>query len=628
MQAGTGRMRIMLATAIGAAAMAAQAVTNGPVQEIVVSATRLSMPAKDVASAVTVIDAATIERRQNQTAVEILRQDVPGLDVVQNGGVGSTASVYIRGCKPEHVLVLIDGVDANDPASAGRSFEWANLAADNIERIEVLRGPQSTLYGSDAIGGVVNIVTRKGQGAPHGSVRAEYGSHNSFSGKTELSGSTGAVNYAVGLGQIYTEGISAASEKNGNTEKDGYQATTLSGRFGWDPTPRHSADLIVRYNTAWQQYDDFDYTTGLPTDAASQGKYQTLTVRAQGAAKFFDDKWEQLLGFSLADSGRNDTTATSDSSFDGRTLGASWQNNLAIIDDHILTFGVDLKQETAESVYESTTSVDTFEEQSAEMSGVYLQDSFKIGEAVDIAAGLRYDDHSQSGGKLTGRIAPQYRIKATGTRIKGTYGTGFKAPSLFQLYSTYGNSALQAEESQGWDAGVEQELGSADFTAEVTWFGNRYDNMIDYDYSTSKYMNTAKAKSDGVEAALNLKPHKRLELRFNYTYTETENETTGLTLLRRPRNKAGMSLNWKPIDKLNLGAAANYVGVRRDQDFTTSTSIDLEDYMLVNLSGSYDITSNFQLFARVSNVFNESYEEVYGYGTMGVAGYGGVKVSF
>ena len=267
MQAETGRMKIMLAAALGAAAMAAQAATNGPVQEYVVSATRLSAPAKDVASSVTVIDAAAIERRQNQTAVEILRQDVPGLDVVQSGGVGGTASVYIRGGKPEHVLVLVDGVDVNDPSSAGRSFEWATLAADNIERIEILRGPQSTLYGSDAIGGVVNIITRKGQGEAHGSIRAEYGSFDSFNGKAELSGSTGAFNYAISLGQMYTEGISSASEKNGNTEKDGYQATTLSGRFGWDPSPRHTFDLIVRYNNAWQQYDDFDYATGLPVDA-------------------------------------------------------------------------------------------------------------------------------------------------------------------------------------------------------------------------------------------------------------------------------------------------------------------------------------------------------------------------
>lgn len=271
------------------------------VQEVTVTATRIEAPVNEVSSSVTIITANDIEKKQQYSVAEVLR-GLPSIDVVNSGGPGRTTSVFIRGAKSEHTLVLIDGIEAGDAMSTGRSFDFSTLQADNIERIEIIRGPQGTLYGSDAIGGVINIITKKGKGSPGGFVSAEAGSFNTFEARAGLSGGTPAFNYSLGISRLDTDGFSVANEKDGNTEDDGYANTTLSARLGGRPVEDLDIDLTLRYIDADTDLDacggagcdDLDYT--------SNSKQFLGGVHAR--LSLLDDAWVQRLGLALTDQER------------------------------------------------------------------------------------------------------------------------------------------------------------------------------------------------------------------------------------------------------------------------------------------------------------------------------------
>lgn len=606
-------------------AMAAPEATN--VEDIVVSATRIATPLREVASSVTVIDRKAIEDHQAETVPELLRTAIPGLDINQAGGPAGSVSVLLRGSKTEQVLVLLDGVEINDPITPGRAFEWALLSVADIEQIEVLRGPQSTLYGSDAIGGVINIVTRKGAGDPQVSLMTEGGSYGSFTESADARGGTDQVNYSAGIRHFETDGISAADEDAGNTEKDGYKNTTVSTRLGWTPTPDHSLDFMVRHTDTRLEYDDF---LTAPVDANDVGNSENLMARTQFGLATFDDQWKQKIGVSWVKYDRDDRTETSKSVFDSESRQVDWQNDLTWVDWNTVTFGADYQEETGESTYESDFWTETFDQKSARMTGVYLQDVIKPDPIFQTAMGVRYDDHNQAGSEVTYRVAPLVTLAKSGTRLKGSLGTGFKAPSLFQLYSIYGSRQLEPETSVGWDAGVEQDLVDKRMTLGVTYFENYWKNMIDYDFATSGYNNISEAMSRGIENFVVFRPNEQVDIRAAYTYTETENETTGDPLLRRPRNKAGVDVTYSGIRDLRVTTSFQYVGVRKDQDFATwpTSQVNLDDYTLLNLAAAYTLNEHWEIFGRVNNLFDTEYQEVLGYGTMGVAAYGGVRATF
>ena len=598
--------------------------TNDVAQEkVVVTATRVEMPLSSVGSAVTVVDRAEMTERQCPSVVQALRE-VPGLDVVQSGGAGGTASLFIRGAKSEQTLVLVDGVPLNDPAGLGRGADVSQLPLETIERIEVLRGPQSTLYGADAIGGVVNLITRKGSGPASGVVSAEAGSFNTFNEKAEVHGGTARYNYSAGASRQDSEGISSANAKNGNPEKDGYGRTEASARLGWTPVEEFEASGLVRWNQSRYDYDSAPM--GVMMDTDDQGSSDTLLLYGEGKAKLCDGLWRPRLGGSWVSQNREDTSSMGNSTFDSLLQKLEWQNDLYLGKANIVTAGLEYQQESAESTYEAPGYVDRFERKTARHESAYAQDVVTAGP-VTTALGGRVDSYDSFGTETTWRVAPVYDVAATGSRVKGSYGTGFKAPSLFQLYSVYGSTELNPEKSQGWDAGVEQDIGSA-VTLGVTYFENQFDDMIDYDFVSSKYGNVSKAEARGVEAFVVAKPVKDLAVRASYTYTDTRDKTTDAQLLRRPRNKAALDMTYAFTPKFRGTAGLVYVGQRQDEDFSTFQNITLQGYTLVNLYASYDVYKNVTLFGRLENLFDEQYEEVLGYGTPGRAGYGGVKVTF
>jgi vitamin B12 transporter len=609
------------------------------IDEIVVTATRLKTSEREVGSSVTVITADQIRQQQKITVLDVLK-DVPALDVVQSGGPGTQASVFIRGAKSEHTLVLMDGVEMNDPSSAGRSFDFADLMVGNIERIEIVRGPQSTLYGSDAMGGVINIITKKGTGKPSGFVSAEGGSFKTFTERAGISGGTGLINYSFGISRLDTDGISAADEKDGNREKDGYENTTFSTRLGITPAKNFDADLILRYINTEADIDNSGGAGG--DDPNNTADTKQLFLRTQARLSLFDDLWEQKLGFSLSDHSRDyrndiDADHPSDldrSSYDGQILKFDWQHNLYLHESNTLTLGIETEKEKAKSSYYSESAygpyTSTFAEENARTSGYYLQDQIKTWNDWFTTLGIRLDDHSDFGTKTTYRLASSYLIRQTSTRLKGSYGTGFKAPSLYQLFSLYGDQDLEPEKGTGWDAGVEQIFYHELITLGITYFKNDFDDLIDFDSGTSKYVNVAKAETKGVETYLSARPSDDLTLRVSYTYTDTKDKDTGEKLLRRPKNKASFDANYRFLGKGNTNLEVLYVGKRDDYDYSSwpAARVTLGGYTLVNLAASYDVTRNIQVTGRVNNLFDKYYQEVFGYGTPGISGYAGIKCSF
>ncbi len=601
-------------------------------QEVVVSATRLETPTEQVGSSVTIITAEQIEETEKTTVYDVLRE-VPGLDVVHSGGPGGSASVFIRGAKSEHTLVLIDGVEMNNPVTPGRTFDFANLSVDNIERIEILEGPQSTLYGSDAIGGVINIITKRGKGAPGGFASVEGGSYSSFRGAAGSSGGNDWVQYSLGFSHWDADGISSASEQDGNTEKDGYKTTSVSGTLGLTPSEYFGLDFSLRFIDA-----DIDLDNGGGAgqdDPNNRQQSQQVFFRAQGTFYLFDDIWEQKLGFSLADhdrNSRNDVDADNPDlfvldSYQGQILKFDWQNNFYIHNANTVTFGIETQEDKGESNYYSESEWGPYEsifpEQADRTTGYYLQDQFQLWDCWYTTAGVRWDNHSRFGTKTTYRIASAYLIRKTGTKIKGSFGTGFKSPSLFQLYSSYGDPGLEPEESTGWDFGLEQSVYENRVTLGATVFHNELENMIDYDYNTWSYGNIARADTKGVEISGSAHAAENLTIRLNYTYTNTKDITTGMPLLRRAKNKISFDLNYGFLERGNVNLEILYVGERDD-----IYEVKLDGYVLFNPAASFQITRNIQMFGRVENLFDRDYVEVAGYGTPGISVYGGLKFSF
>lgn len=606
---------------------------------VVVTAARTETPTREVANSISVITSREMEELQKTTVLDVLRT-VPSLDIVQAGGPGKTSSVFMRGAKSEHTLVLMDGVEMNDPISAGRSFDLANLTTDNIERIEILRGPQSTLYGSDAIGGVINIITKTGKGKPGGFVAFEGGAFESFRESAGISGGGERINYSFGFSRMDTAGISVANSKDGNNERDGYGNTTFSGKLGFTPAQGLDIDILYRRAASSADLDNQGGPGGDDTNYTLSSKQNFL--RAQGRLSLFQGRWNQKFGFSLSDhDGRYRNDADGDhpfdvmrNNYDGRMYKFDWQNNFQISGVNALTFGVETEEEEGSSYYYSDGAWGPYESvfpnKTARTTGVYLQDQVRLGGRWFTTFGVRLDSHSQFGTKGTYHIASAYVIESTGTKLKMTYGTGFKTPSLYQLYSTYGNEGLRPEKSKGWDVGLEQSFADGKLSVSAAYFDNRFEEMVDFNSATFRYANIANALSRGLELGLSAQTSDRLTFRGSYTYTDTEDKATGLDLLRRARHKIGLDADYRFLARGSVNVNIIHASRRYDTDYSVYpyARVELSRYVLLNLGAMYDLTRHLRLFGRVDNLLNSRYEEIKGYGTPGASAFGGMKVLF
>ncbi len=598
-------------------------VTIFELDEVVVTASRIAEKVKDTPVSVTVITREEIEASGAASVIEVLR-GVPGLDIAQTGAFGGGASCFLRGAKSEHTLVMIDGVEMNDPISAGRGFDFGHLSTAGIERIEIVRGSQGILYGSDAIGGVINIITRKGEKSAF-SMSATEGKHKTKQKMIEMSRAEGPFNYNFSAATQDSDGISKAA---GGTEEDDYRSTTVLGNFGFTPSENVNINLLAHYNEA-----DFDIDDGASDDDPNfTSNSESLALK--GEVDMASTSWRKdkiilsLFKIKRGNDDGTDITEPLDWSTDwykGSNMKIAWQENISLSTNPVdfgFIYGVEYEEEEGESYYHSDGAwgpyTSEFKKEKEDNTGYYFQGELKR-KNIDLSAGARLDDHSRFGEKMTYRVSCLSKVEKT--QIRASWATGFKAPSLFQLYSSYGDINLKPDESTGYELSIEQEIGKRALIG-CTYFQNKFKNMVDYDFVTWKYKNIGRAETDGVETLLHVRPTDNLTFEANYTYTHTEDKATGLPLLRRPEYKSGFNLCYSP-KKANINLSWIHIGTRKDIG-----QITLPSYELVNLNTSYNLTDRFSIFGRVENLFDEEYEEVKGYNTNRRSFYIGAKIGF
>ncbi|MCP5411209.1 MAG: TonB-dependent receptor [Alphaproteobacteria bacterium] len=594
---------------------------NAGGETVVVSATRLATPLSDVGSSVTVITADDIALHQQRSLADVLRT-VPGLNIAQSGGAGAQTSVFLRGTNSSHTKVLLDGIDIGDPSNPTGAADISKLLAGDIARVEVLRGPQGALYGSDAIGGVISITTKTGEGPARLTASAEGGSFDTFNQSAALAGSDGAFHYTatlqhqhVGATPVTPLSLLLPGEKRND---DYYDNVTGSTRLGYDVSDALSLDLVGHVNSSLGKItnDAFDYVTYVSYPAYTRSRIATLQYDGRASAKLTLGGITQTLGLAYNASAISSHDPDNGNSLvAGNRIKLDWQGHGEIAEGQTLVLGA----ETARDAIHKPISF------GITTNAGYAELNSDFGDGLNNSVSLRFDDNSRYGSKLTWHVAPSWTIGET--RLKASAGSGFKAPSLQQLFGPYGhNPLLKPETSTGYDVGIEQGFLSGAASAGLTWFHNDIANLINYD-ATFTPINVDRARTQGVESFIAYKPIDALTLRADYTYTDAINAVTHAALLRRPRHKASFDVAWQALDSLLLDASLLYVGPRNDVGRESFAPEKLGAYTTVNLAATWTVSPSLALYGRVENLADRRYQDPDGFLRPGLGAWAGVKAS-
>ena len=593
--------------------------------DIIVTALGIEQPRDEVGQAVTVIDADTIETRQNVSIADLLAT-TPGVRFNRADAVGGVTGISIRGAETTQTLVLIDGVKVNDPSGIGDGYDFGNLLTGNIRRIEVLRGSNSVVYGSQAIGGVVNILTGEPAEGFGGGASVDYGYADTLNAKADVSGTSGIASGGVGVSYFRTDGISAAV--NG-TEKDGYENFATNAKLKLAFSDALSLDLRGYYIHADLDTDIF---FGAPMESADVSKLDQYVGYAGLNLSLFDGKLTQRAAVTWF---RNDRDyyfvrgTAPDYGYSGTNLRFEYEGVYQPVDLFKLVFGYE--HERPDYDFFGFGSNDSAQ---ANIDSAYALAVVKPLAGLSLTGGVRHDDHSQFGGATTFGANANYTPNEGRTNIRASYGEGFKAPSLFQLYDSFnGNPALKPEKSKSYDLGFDHSVKGGRAMISVTAFRRDTRNQIFFDGFIppfGSYINLTRTRAKGVEAALTLKPVDALTVTAAYSYIDATDRSEGginegKRLPRRANNVVSVSADYVWPFGLSTGTTVTMVG---DSFNDAENSIRLDGYALVNVRASLPITSNLEIYGRIDNLADEGYATVYGYGTYGRSAYGGVRVRF
>ncbi len=607
-------------------------------KDIVVTAHLTATPERHIGSAVTVITSKDIEQQQVTYVSDILRT-IPGLAVNQSGGgFGTLTQVRIRGAEGNHTLVRLNGIELNDP-SRGSEFNFGNLLAENVERIEVIRGAQSALYGSDAIGGVINIITKRGNQGIQLSAQVEGGSFSTYKASGGISGGwEDKIDFSVNASQFESEGISIAESGN---EKDDNRNLTLDGNVNFRILENWKIGVtgkLVRSNT---EMDGFQGGIGA-IDADNETETHQKFGRVFSKLALFDEvewlNWNHMISANYSDNKRDNVRNKElGGEFDGRNSKYAYQTDLYIDtasfaqSNHTFTFLVEHEKD-AVKVKSSFSDVDK-SIQTTSYVGEYKLGLF---DRLFLSGGIRYDDNDDLfKNATTYRATLSYLHKETDTRLHASYGTGVKNPTLFELYgfseNYEGNPSLQSEESQSFDAGIEQRFLNGRFSLDTTYYNNRVENLI-IGSGQRSINQDGRTHISGIEIEVRANIIDNLDFTGSYTWNSNK-DAEGVSLVRRAKHIASANLNYgfKVFgNKGNLNVGVKYNGKQTDFSFDQSFNrsiVKLDDYTLLNVAASYEIYDQIELFVRVENLLDEHYQEVYSYRAPGIAGYGGIRMA-
>ena len=625
---------------------AASAQFSDRLPDIVVTADRMPESIDRTGSAISVVGSETIATSNAGSLVDALRS-VPGLDITESGGPGATTNVRLRGGNTGQTLVMIDGIRVNDPANASGDFDFALIAPSAIDRVEVLKGPQSALYGSDAIGGVINIITKKGSGPAQFNVRTEAGSYGTVSTAGSLIGSTGPWSYAFTGSGTHSNGFSrygyripALEARFPNLERDGFDRVGGTARVAYDAGDGVKLESGILSSFTRSAYDA---STGAFPDTPSnanrllQQVWGRATVETFGgilthSVNVFDTRTERNfndVSYRINQLPRNTTSTLSD--FIGNSLGAEYQGTLKMGLAGSLIFGGKTQSETADTyqaallpvVTPRTQQIDARQETNA-LFGLW---SLPVGERLIVTLGGRVDDVVDVARFETWRTTAAYFIPETGTKLRASAGTGAKAPTLFQLYAPiFGNTSLRPEESFGYDAGIDQTLFGGRVTVSLTGFSNSFSNLIDFNTTAMRYFNVSRAQTDGIELGVDVDIIPGFaRLKTSYTHLRAIDLATGLTLARRPADFARFALTMTPTPQWTIEPRVTAVSRR----FSSSNETNpLNSYVRFDVYTDYKIDPTWKVFARGENIFDTRYQEVLNFGTTGAAAYAGFNATW
>ena len=599
------------------------------VDPVVITANKVDTPVSQTGAAITVIPGDDFQTYHYTSIGDALRT-VPGVDVRQSGSFGKTTSVSIRGANPSQVQVLVDGVRVKSP-TLGQA-ELVDIAPDLIERIEVVRGPQSTLYGADAIGGVINIITKKGQGKViQGSIEEQVGNYGMW------------VNRGTGYGQwsILDYSFSGSyMESNGQFKHDNADQKALSGRIGLALPYDSSLAFVARWNrTDTDLPVKFVCCGPLPInpliDVNAQQQSETLILSLEGKTRPVPwwesrariSRYENAQGFQDPADPGYDFDFPQHSQINVERREAEWINSFFVGPWSTSTVGLEYRHEEGDNkgVFKSATHTKSF----------FFEQQFRFFDRIFLTGGVRIDDSSAFGTHTTPRGSAAFVIKETGTRIRGSAGAGFRAPTLNELFFPgFSNPDLQPETSFSWDVGVDQTFWRERIRLGFTVFYNKFDNLIRF-VQTNTFpfvaaINVARARASGVEFTGEADLLKNLVASVNYTYTDSEDLSTDRWLAREPQHRWNIGITWEPIRRLQLFTQIHVVTRQFESEqagFNSGhTRIDVGgNYRLID---KYGVLQFLDLTARVNNILNEGYAEVRGFPALGTAFLLGARAGF
>lgn len=622
-------------------------------REVVVSATKTPVPVTQLTSAAEIITEEDLKRRQIKMVSEALRLS-QGLTVFSNGGPGTSTSVRIRGSNSDQVLVLIDGAIMNS-ATTG-SFDFANLTTDNIERIEILRGAQSMLWGADAMGGVINITTKRGTGAPSANAFFEYGSFSSIREGGQVSGKTGIVDYSAAISRWDYTGFSAVNYRRGASERDGFHNWQTSARLGVALPHEGRLDFNFRLLQGRVNIDN-GFSPGFDTLGAFNNSQQFVYSAAY--TQPITTWWNQVLTVSRQTEDSESFSGTTQRNLQTGVVSTpflyrsqintlsnrmEWQNNIQIAKPLLLSAGYQFREQQGQNRDLLTNNLDIPTKIVSSNAG-FAQAQLNLWERVFATAGVRYDDYNVFGGATTYRTTAGYLHQETGTKIRSSYATGFRAPTVNQLYfPDFGKSDLKPERSQSMDIGVDQYLLNNRLTLSGGHFWSRYRDMIvaqqsadvcgsSFGFANYCAQNIGLVSTKGWEASVkyavvrDMPLIKSLDVQAQYTNTLTRNlvQQPGNRAPRMPVDQWSMIISYQPIDPVRVNLEGRYVGSRFDD---VNNQQKMRAFDVWNLSATYDVTNRVQTYVRADNIFNEKYEEIQFYGTPVRSIFVGLRVNY
>jgi len=630
---------LALAAAVPALALPAYAMADdaAAVDQVVVTAGREPEKLSEVSTSMTVIDAETLKKSQAVVVSDLLSRTA-GVTVTRNGGVGGSTQLRIRGAETDQTVVLIDGVKLNDPSSTGGGYNFATLLAGNINRIEVLRGSQSTLWGSQAIGGVVNMITAVPTGPLGATVSAEAGSRDTAYGHAAVSTGGDWGGFRLAGAYYTTDGVSAFGKSYGGKEKDGYRNAAISSRLDLNVTDWAAVDLRASYAATKNEFDGFPAPLFAFADSPEYGKTKELVSYAGVRLSAFDGALKNRLGYAYTQTDRDnfDPSSSVPKTFDARGTNNrfEYQGTWTINEALRATFGA----ETERSWFR-TASPSTFDpapkpdRHAASTDSLYLQLQAKPLAGLVLTGGVRQEDHSAFGDATVYQAGATYSPNDGVTVFRANYGEGFKAPSLYQLYSIYGDDGLKPEESESVDLGVEHSVLNGRVRAGVTWFHRDITNQIDFVSNNNPpnyggYANFAKTETSGVELEATIEVTSALLVSANYTNMDAINRSAtnnGKRLPRRPSETANLNADYDWSNGLTTGVSVQYVGESYDN---ATNARRLKSYALFDLRAAYPVNEQFEVFGRVENLFDKEYQTIYRYGSVGRGFFAGVRAKF